>query len=122
MTLTPDDNILIGELPRKGNIMEIAIFAKKKQTKTGKAFVTYLTTLTKKDGTTEKMRVKFRQDAGEPENCPVNIVVEKSDINIDKKMLTREDTGEIFESKTLWVSKWSYGTPYVDTSLDEYDI
>ena len=102
--------------------MEIAIFAKKKQTKTGKAFVTYLTTLTKKDGSTEKMRVKFRHDAGEPENCPVNIVVEKSDINIDKKMLTREDTGEIFESKTLWVSKWTYGKPYVDTSLDEYDI
>ena len=104
--------------------MEIAIFAKKKHTKEGKIFYSYLTTLTKKDGSEEMMTVKFTEDAGapKPENCPINIIVEKTDCNISKKTIKREDNGELYERKTLWVSSYKEGSPYVDTSLDEYDI
>ena len=90
--------------------MEITVFAKKKQTKTGKVFFTYLTTLKKKDGTEDKMEVKFREEAGIPDSFPCNLVI------------NREDTGEVFETRTLWVTKWTQGTPYIDTSLDDYDI
>lgn len=102
--------------------MEITVFAKKKQTKQGKTFFTYLTTLKKKDGTEDKMEVKFRDECGVPEKFPVNIIVNKDQCNISKKMKNREDTGEIFEVKTLWITAWSAGSEYVDTSLDEYDI
>ena len=102
--------------------MEISVFAKKKQTKTGKVFYTYLTTLKKKDGTDDRIEVKFREDCGVPDHFPINIEVEKKDINISKKMKNREDTGEVFEIRTLWVSQWREGSPYVDTSLDDYDI
>ena len=102
--------------------MEITVFAKKKQTKTGKVFFTYLTTLTKKDGTEDKMEVKFREVCGTPDHFPINIVVEKGDCNIAKKLRNREDTGEVFEIRTLWINAWTEGSPYVDTSLDEYDI
>lgn len=103
--------------------MEITVFAKKKKTKTGKEFFTYLTTLTKKDtGEEEMIEVKFREECGVPKNCPVNLVIERSDANISKKTVIREDNGEAFERKTLWVSAWKEGEPYVDTSLDEYDL
>lgn len=102
--------------------MEITVFAKKKKTKTGKEFFTYLTTLTKKNGEEEMIEVKFRDECGAPKKCPVNLVIEKSDANISKKTVIREDNGEAFVRKTLWVSAWKEGEPYVDTSLDEYDI
>lgn len=102
--------------------MEITIFAKKKKAKNGKEFVTYLTTLQKKDGTEDTMEVKFREEVGEPRNCPCNIEVEKTDINIQKKSVTREDTGELITVKKLWVKAWKPGSPYEDRSLDDYDI
>ena len=102
--------------------MELTIFAKKKKAKSGKEFYTYLTTLTRKDGTEDMLEVKFREECGAPKNCPCNIAVEKSDINISKKNITREDTGELIEVRKLWVSAWSEGSPYEDKSLDDYDI
>lgn len=104
--------------------MQITVFAKKKNTKEGKIFYTYLTTLTKKDGTEEMIEVKFREDAGnpKPENCPLNVICEREDANISKKAYKREDTGELAERKTLWISAWSEGEPYIDTSLDDYEL
>lgn len=102
---------------------EITIFAKKRQSKDGKkTFTSYLTTLTKKDGTTETMGVKFREEAGEPKECPCNIIVNKDDANISKRTYIREDTGEAAEAKTLWVTAWKKGSAYVDHSLDDYEI
>lgn len=102
--------------------MKITVYAKRKKTKTGKEFFTYLTTLTKKDGTEEMLEVKFREECGAPKNCPCNIVVNKEDANISKQTITREDNGEVYEVKKLWITSWSSGEPYVDTSLDEYDV
>lgn len=104
--------------------MEISIFAKKRQTKDGKTFHQFLTTLTRNDGTTETMRVAFRNidgnDVPKPDSCPRNIVFDKADANIAVSKYTDNETGEIKERKTLWVSKWESGSEYVDHSLDDY--
>lgn len=103
---------------------EITIFAKKRTNKEGKTFDSFLTTLTKKDGTTQTVSVKFRQECPRPkaEECPLNIVVDKEDINLDTRTYIREDTGEQANGYTLWVTKWKAGSKYVDHSLDNFDI
>lgn len=106
--------------------MEISLFAKKRTTKEGKVFYQFLTTLTKKDGTTETVRVAFRDIDGnvmpKPESCPRNIQFAKEHANLATTRYTDNETGEIKERKTLWVTSWTDGTPYVDTSLDDYDM
>lgn len=104
--------------------MEITIFAKKRTSQEGRKFFSYLTTLPRKDGTEETMSVKFRDECGapRPEECPCNIIIQKGDANVSKRNYVREDTGETGTSKTLWVTAWSKGSVYVDTSMDEYDI
>lgn len=104
--------------------MEIAIFAKKRTGKDGKTFFSYLSTLTRKDGTKQTVSVKFRDECGhpKPETCPVNIKIDKGNANITKSEFTREDNGEVAVSYTLWVSAWELGSSWVDNSLDEFDI
>ena len=102
--------------------MEITIFAKNKRTKEGKPFVTYLSTLRKKTGAMQTVAVRFRETclAPRPEDCPKNIVIEKSDANLSEKHYTGVG-GETCTAFTLWVSKYSDGSDYVDTSLDDYE-
>ena len=103
--------------------MEITIFAKRRQSKDNKTFYQYLTTLPRRDGTTETMRVCFRDcDIPKSDSCPRNIVVEKANCNISTRVFTVPDTGEIKQAKTLWVTRWDSGSEYVDHSMDEYDI
>lgn len=104
--------------------MEIVIFAKKRTKEDGKSFYSYLSTLTRKDGSTQTVLVKFRDECGhpKPEECPMNIKVDKANANIAKSEFTREDSGEIATSYTLWVTKWEKGSSWVDTSLDEFNI
>jgi hypothetical protein len=103
--------------------MEIAIFAKKRTTADGKTFFSYLSTLTRKDGTKQTVSVKFRDEAGnpKPENCPMNIKFEKGSANMATREFIREDTGETGLSYTLWVSRWEPGAPFVDHSLDDFE-
>lgn len=104
--------------------MEIAVYAKKFTAEGGKTFYRYLTTLTRKDGSKQTMAVKFREDCGNPkaEKCPMNIVIDKKDANVASKEFIREDTGDVGTSYTLWVSAWKEGRPFVDTSLDDYEV
>lgn len=103
--------------------MEITIYAKKRNTADGKTFYTYLSTLTRKDGTKQTVSVKFRDEAGKPkpELCPMNIKFDRVMANMATKEFTREDTGEIAVSYTLWVSAWELGAPFDDHSLDEFE-
>lgn len=104
--------------------MEITVFAKKRLTKEGKNFISFLTQITnKRTGEIETLSVKFREECGQPkaEQCPMNIVFEKQDANISKNKYVKNETGEEFKSSTLWISKWSKGRKYVDTSLDDYE-
>lgn len=110
--------------------MNITIFAKKRQTEEGRTFYSYLSTLTKKDGTELKVQVKFRQDCGNPkgEDCPMNIIVPKDKANLAHEIYnsseTDPSTGEVKftekQSFTLWVAEWKKGEVYRDTSLDEF--
>lgn len=103
--------------------MEIAIYAKKRTTSEGKTFFSYLSTLTRKDGTKQTVSVKFRDDAGspKPEHCPMNIKFDKGSANLSTSEFVREDTGEIGTSYVLWVSRWEQGAPFVDHSLDDFE-
>lgn len=102
--------------------MEITIYAKKRNNVEGKPFTVYLATLKKKDGTEQRVSVKFREDCGSPkaEKCPQNIVVEKKNANMTAERYTRKDTGEEAYSYTLWVSEWKQGSEFVDHSLDDF--
>lgn len=103
--------------------MEITIYAKKRTTAEGKSFFSYLSTLTRKDGTKQTVAVKFRDECGnpKPENCPMNVKFNKGDANMATREFVREDTGEVGTSYTLWVSAWEPGTPFVDHSLDDFE-
>lgn len=102
--------------------MEIAIYAKKRSTKDNKTFYSYLSTLTRKDGTKQTVAVKFRDEAGnpKPENCPMNVKFDRKDANMATSDFVRKDTGEVATSYTLWVSRWEVGSPFVDRSLDDF--
>ena len=103
--------------------MQLTIFAKKRQTKEGKTFYNYLSTLISRDGRETPVQVKFRDAAGQPrpESCPCNIIVDKANANLSTREYTDSNTAEIRQSKTLWVSAWKNGPEYVDHSLDDYD-
>lgn len=102
--------------------MNLTIFSKKCTTRDGKPFYKYLSTLTKKDGYTLSVQVKFREEAGapRPDKCPMNIVVDKNDANLSNREYTRPNTGEIITIHTLWVAHWTQGEAYVDHSLDDF--
>lgn len=107
--------------------MKVVIFAQKKETKEGKKFYSYLATLTKKDGSEDKVEAKFREECGapDPKKCPIIIEVEKEFANISTKKETYTD--EVGEEKTverrrLWISEWSESEEkFIDKSLDDYE-
>lgn len=103
--------------------MKITVFAKKRTTRDGKPFYGYIATLTRKDGSDITVTVKFRDECGapKPEKCPMNIHFPKTAANLTTKEYVREDTGELANSHTLWVSAWEQGEAYIDKSLDDFE-
>lgn len=103
--------------------MEISIFAKQRKTKEGRSFTVYLSTLTKKDGSTVPCSVKFNQSCTppKPESCPMNVIIDKEHCNVSKRRYLDESTGEILYAYTLWVSQYAAGGEYVDHSMDEFE-
>lgn len=103
-------------------MVTLTIFAKKRNTKEGREWVSYLTQLKKKDGTTQTMTVKFKDDEPDLDMCPLNIDVEKSDMNISQKKYETEDGSEAV-GYTLWVKNWSESAEqWLDTSLDDFEF
>lgn len=102
--------------------MKLTIFAKRRTTKEGKPFYTYLTTLKKKTGEKEVVAVKFTEEfTPNPKDCPMNIEVDKGNANLSNTKVTSEDGREII-SKTLWVKGYELSKEvFKDTSLDEYE-
>ena len=103
---------------------EITIFAKKAQSNDGRVFYKFLTTLTRKDGTEEKVEVKFTEAAGAPipSTCPCNILVDKTNLNMVSRDYVDPKTGEVKIAKRMWVNAWETGSTYVDHSMDDYDF
>lgn len=103
--------------------MLMSIFAKRAQTKEGKVFYNYLSTITNKvTGEDNIIRVKFRDTCGapKPESCPRNIIVDKKNANLTVKTITKDDGTDVI-TRTMWVSAWDDGPAYEDHSLDEYE-
>lgn len=103
--------------------MEFAVFAKRAQTKEGKVFYNYLTTLiNNKTNEQVTVRVKFRDSCGapKPESCPRNIVVDKRNANMTTKEIHKDD-GSVILTRTMWVSAWDDGSAYVDHSMDDFE-
>ena len=102
--------------------MKVTIFAQKKKTKEGREFFTYLATLTKKDGSEDKVEAKFREECGapDPKKCPLIIEVDKSDANIsEKKEKYTDEVGEEKEvtRRRLWISAYSESEEkFIDSS------
>ena len=103
---------------------EITLFAKKRITKDGKTFYTYMSTITRKDGTEQKVEVKFQESCGKPDGakCPMNIIIDKEHCSMSKHEVTSKRTGEIVTVYKMWVSQWSDGSTYVDHSMDEFNV
>ena len=108
--------------------MKVAIFAKKRTTKDGKPFTSFVSKLTKKGGEEVAVTVKFREDCGSPKDtdCPMYIEVDKSHANLSARTVevTDPETNEIREvtSRTLWISAWTPSPEkYVDHSLDDFE-
>ena len=103
--------------------MQITVFAKRRQTKEGKTFFNYLSTLTDREGKQIPCQVKFRDSAGtpKPEMCPMNIIFNKGDANMTTREYTDPETAEIRKAHVLWISAWNEGETYVDHSLDNFD-
>lgn len=104
--------------------MEITVFAKKRQSKDGRVFYTYLTTLVKKSGEAITTAVKFRESCGNPNaaDCPMNIIVDKKKCNFTTRELANEETGQTIISNTLWVTDWAVSpNKYEDHSMDDFD-
>lgn len=102
--------------------MKIIVFAKKGKTREGKTFNKFVGRLHKADCSEIPVQVKFREECGEPKTneCPLYIIVDKTDANLSTRNYIREDNGETGTAYTLWISKWKKGEPYVDTSLDDF--
>ncbi len=104
--------------------MKILLFAKKRETKEGKKFTSYIGTLEKKDGSEVVASVKFREECGNPkaEDLPAYLIVEKSDANLSPRKYADPETGEEKTAYTLWVSRWKMSEEkYVDHSLDDFE-
>lgn len=102
--------------------MELTVFAKKRTTKEGKLFYTYLTQLTRiEDGEPVTVQAKFLEGlAPKADDCPLNIIVDKEKANLATKKIETED-GEI-TSRTLWIKEYRISEiPFEDTSLDDYE-
>lgn len=103
--------------------MEISIYAKKVSLSNGKSFTKYLSALTTKDGEVQGVRVMFAEgcEAPKPVDCPINIIIDKGNCNLSKKKYT-DKNGKDGIARTLWISKYSKGSPYVDHSMDDFDL
>lgn len=103
---------------------QITIFSKKRTTEEGRKFYTYTGRIKRKDGTEQTAEIKFRESCGKPDGskCPMNIIVNKDNCSMSQRQITIEKTGEVKTVYKMWVSDWSEGDPYVDHSMDDYEL
>lgn len=109
--------------------MIIPIFAKEGMRKSdGGKFHSYLSSLTRKDGTTVKVSVHFRKECGvpNPNKCPMMIYFDKKNANFVTREFDRTietdngtETKHIVEHR-LWLSAWDEAGEYVDTSMNDF--
>lgn len=105
--------------------MKVTIFSKKVKTNDGRSFNVFVSSLPKKDGTSQYVTVKYSgQDKNkefDSNKCPFIIEVDKSDAHMSSKSFTDKTTGEIRKNYTLWIKDYKESDEvYVDHSLDDF--
>lgn len=106
--------------------MTITVFRKKVTPKNGnKPFNKYVTTLTKKDGTSVYADVMFEESVTVPTVFPTVLDVDKKNANLSTKRgsYTDEKTAEVkeIERHTLWIKAINKVSEYIDKSLDDFE-
>ena len=101
--------------------MELSVYAKKRTSKDGNKFYSYLSRLTRKDGSELPITVKFLEGCPtiSPADCPCNIIVDKTNASLSQKKFEDEEGNTGF-SYTLFVRDWEAGGVFIDHSLDDF--
>lgn len=104
--------------------MRVNVFPKKITAKNGNKFTKYVTTLTKKDGSTVYAEVKFSDESlNQVDKFPVTLTINQGDGNFTSKTIHGKDKDgnpKDYIRNTLWVSHISAVEEYIDTSLDDF--
>lgn len=104
--------------------MKTTVFAKKIKTKDGKTFFNFVTTLEKKDGTKQYMKVMYsgkdKNKAFESDMCPLVIEFNRDDANISTETY-KSNEGEEKKRYTLWLKDYKESDEkFIDHSLDDF--
>lgn len=104
--------------------MKTTVFAKKVKTNDGKTFFTYVTSLEKKDGSKQYMKVMYagkdKNKSFDSDNCPLVIEFDKANANVGSTTYTTKE-GEERKRYTLWLKDYTISSEkYVDHSLDDF--
>ena len=105
--------------------MKITVFSRKAKTNDGRAFNVFVSSLTKNDGTSQYVTVRY---SGKDKNkefdsarCPYIIEFNKEDANLSSKSFEDKKTGEKRKNCTLWIKDYKESDEvYVDHSLDDF--
>lgn len=103
--------------------MRVDVFGKKGTSKDGRAFMTYIGKLTRKDGEVVTCTIKFREEVGNPKKVPCTIEFDKKAANYSEKEVEYEKDGlmETAVRRTLWIQGDYAELEYVDTSMDDFE-
>lgn len=104
--------------------MKTTVFAKRIRTKEGKSFTEFVTSLERKDGTRQYMRVMYsgkdRNKEFNADECPMIIEFDRSSANVSTKTYVSK-TGEERKNYTLWIKNYNkMNETYVDHTLDDF--
>lgn len=105
--------------------MKITVFSRKSKTHDGRTFNVFVSSLTKNDGTSQYVTVRY---SGKDKNkefdsarCPFIIEFKKEDANLSGKSYEDKKTGEKRKNYTLWIKDYKESDEvYVDHSLDDF--
>lgn len=104
--------------------MKTTVFAKKVKTNDGKSFFTFVTSLPKKDGTSQYMKVMYsgkdKNKSFDSDSCPVVIEFDRKNANISTTIYTTKE-GDKRNCYTLWIQDYKVSDEkFVDHSLDDF--
>lgn len=104
--------------------MKATIFSKRIRTNDGKSFYINVTSLDKKDGTKQYMKVMYsgkdKNKNFDNEVYPVIIEFDRKNANVSTQTYT-DHNGELRKSYTLWIKDYTVSDEvFVDHSLDDF--
>ena len=104
--------------------MKSTIFAKRIKSHDGKSFTIFVTTLERKSGSPQYMKVMYtgkdKNKGFDSDTCPLVIEFEREDVNISSTSYT-DKNGEDRKSYTLWLKDYKVSDEkFVDHSLDDF--